>query len=574
VDRPGTPAPGTVGRAATAAGASGEAADAAGPVDAIGAVRAAAALGGPTRSVAELRRLLALSRRLNSELRLEQLLDDVIDAVIEMTAAERGFLLLREGDTAEGALVPVVARNFGGADSSGLDVSRSIAERAARSGEPVLTIDAGVDDRFGDAVSVAALRLRSVLAVPLRQRGRITGTIYLDHRFRRGAFDDESVELVRELADIAAVAIENARLLADNRRREEEIAALNRRLEAEVVAVEAELVQVKARLEPGDRATLRHRFDAIVGRSPAIVGLLRSLERAADTKLPVVIFGESGTGKELVARALHEHGPRRDRPFVAINCGAVPEPLLESELFGHLRGAFTGAERDRRGLFEIADGGTLFLDEIADTGPAMQAKLLRALQEGEIQPVGAGRVEKVDVRVVASTNRDLEAEARAGRFREDLYYRLAVVELVVPPLRDHRDDIPALAAEFARRYGERFGVEGVRLSPGLVEVLRSADWPGNVRQLENAVARMVALGASGELGADAFGRAPAGPPAEPGVEPPPEGTLSLREHLDAIERSLIVKALDAAGGNQSEAARRLGLSRSAFIDRLKKYGLA
>ncbi|WP_242342143.1 sigma-54-dependent transcriptional regulator [Anaeromyxobacter terrae] len=313
---------------------------------------------------------------------------------------------------------------------------------------------------------------------------------------------------------------------------------------------------------------------SLVAETPAMRRLLDAVGRLAPKDITVLVRGETGTGKELVASLLHAESRRAGGPVVRFNCAAIPAELAEAELFGHARGAFTGAAQARRGFFAQADGGTLVLDEVGELPLALQAKLLRALQEGEIQPVGAGRVEKVDVRVVACTNRDLEAEARAGRFREDLYYRLAVVELMVPPLREHRDDIPALAAEFTRRYAERFGMEDVRLSPELVEVLRTADWPGNVRQLENAIARMVALGSSGELGVDAFARAPGVRADEPDVEPPPEGTLSLREHLEAVERSLIVKALAATGGNQSEAARRLGVSRSAFIDRLKKYGLA
>jgi two-component system response regulator AtoC len=238
-----------------------------------------------------------------------------------------------------------------------------------------------------------------------------------------------------------------------------------------------------------------------------------------------------------------------------------------------VRGAFTGAEKSRRGFFAQADGGTLVLDEVGDLPSGVQATLLRTLQEGEIQPVGAGRVERVDVRVVACTNRDLAAEASAGRFRQDLYYRLAVVELIVPPLREHREDIPALAVEFARRYGERFGNPDVWLSPALVEALGQAQWPGNVRQLENAVARTVALSGGGELGPEAFAPAPGQPSTEPGADPIPEG-LSLHQQVEALERSLIARTLAAVSGNQSEAARRLGLSRGSLIDRLKKYGLA
>lgn len=316
---------------------------------------------------------------------------------------------------------------------------------------------------------------------------------------------------------------------------------------------------------------------SFIGDTPAMRRLLDAVGRVAPKDITVLVRGETGTGKELVASLLHAQSRRATGPFVRFNCAAIPGDLAEAELFGHARGAFTGAVQTRRGFFAEADGGTLVLDEVGELPPPVQAKLLRALQEGEIQPVGAGRVEKVNVRVVASTNRDLEAEARAGRFREDLYYRLAVVELVVPPLRDHRDDIPALAAEFARRYAQRFGMEGVRLSPELVELLCGAEWPGNVRQLENAIARMVALSSTGDLGAEAFTTPPPRGAGDDDVEEGPSGVgdgATLREQLDALERNLIVKTLAATGGNQSEAARRLGVGRTSFIDRLKKYGLA
>ncbi|HSM92376.1 MAG TPA: sigma-54 dependent transcriptional regulator, partial [Anaeromyxobacteraceae bacterium] len=317
---------------------------------------------------------------------------------------------------------------------------------------------------------------------------------------------------------------------------------------------------------------------SFVAESAAMRRLLDAVARVAPKDVTVLVRGETGTGKELVASLLHAQSRRAAGPLVRFNCAAIPAELAEAELFGHARGAFTGAAQARRGFFAEADGGTLVLDEVGELPLALQPKLLRVLQEGEIQPVGAGRVERVDVRVVASTNRDLEADARAGRFREDLYYRLAVVELIVPPLREHPDDIPALAGEFARRYAARFGTDGVRLSPALVERLRAAEWPGNVRQLENAVARMVALAAPGEIGPEALGTpraapegAPAGAPPEPGPE---EGDgPSLREQLDALERNLMAGMLARTGGNQSEAARRLGVSRTAFIDRMKKHRL-
>ncbi|GAO02407.1 sigma-54 dependent transcriptional regulator [Anaeromyxobacter sp. PSR-1] len=313
---------------------------------------------------------------------------------------------------------------------------------------------------------------------------------------------------------------------------------------------------------------------SIVGDAPAMQRLLDAVARVAPKDVTVLVRGETGTGKELIASLLHAQSRRASGPLVRFNCAAIPAELAEAELFGHARGAFTGAVQAREGFFAQADGGTLVLDEVGELPLPLQAKLLRALQEGEIQPVGAGRVERVDVRVVAATHRDLAEEARAGRFREDLYYRLAVVELVVPPLREHREDIPALAKEFARRFAARFGVDDVRLSPPLLERLAAAEWPGNVRQLENQVARLVALSNGGELGPEALeaGAAPAA--REPGVEPPPEGALTLHEHLDAVERNIIARTLAATGGNQSETARRLGVSRGALIDRLKKYGFA
>ncbi len=312
---------------------------------------------------------------------------------------------------------------------------------------------------------------------------------------------------------------------------------------------------------------------AVIGDSPAMKRVLDAAARVAPKDITVLVRGETGTGKELVSALVHAHSRRSAGPLVRFNCAAIPGELAESELFGHTRGAFTGAAQSRRGFFTEAHGGTLVLDEIGELPMAVQAKLLRALQGGEIQPVGAGRVEKVDVRVIACTNRNLEAEAKAGRFREDLYYRLAVVELVVPPLRDHREDIPALAIAFARRYAERFGMDPPRLSPELLEHLKRSDWPGNVRQLENAIARMVAMSVGGELGLHSLEQTST-PVAEPdeSVEAPRPESLSLREQVEALERSLISRTMAAVGNNQSEAARQLGITRGALIDRLKKYG--
>jgi two-component system response regulator AtoC len=314
------------------------------------------------------------------------------------------------------------------------------------------------------------------------------------------------------------------------------------------------------------------RAPSIVGGGPAMRRLLEAVARVAPKDITLLIRGETGTGKELIASLVHSQSRRAARPLVRFNCAAIPGELAEAELFGHARGAFTGAVQAHRGFFAQADGGTLVLDEVGELSLPVQAKLLRALQDGEIQPVGAARVERVDVRVVACTNRDLAEEARAGRFREDLYYRLAVLELVLPPLREHREDIPALAAEFTRRHAERFGMQDVRLLPELLEALQRLDWPGNVRQLENTIARTVALSTGGGIGLEAFAAASVASPARAASEAPREGTLNLREQVEAVERSLIGRTMTAVGGNQSEAARRLGLSRGSLIERLKKYG--
>ncbi len=329
-------------------------------------------------------------------------------------------------------------------------------------------------------------------------------------------------------------------------------------------AVEARQLREAARTLRIERAV----GGPVVGQSPAFRRLLEAAQRVAGRDVPVLVRGETGTGKELIATLLHAASPRGQRPLVRFNCAAISAELAEAELFGHMKGAFTGAVANRSGFFAQADGGTLVLDEVGELPLAIQPKLLRALQQGEVQAVGASRVERVDVRVVACTHRDLAAEARAGRFREDLLYRLNVVELVVPPLRERKEDIPLLIETFRARYAQRFGLVDVQLSPELVEALRARDWPGNVRELENAVARLLALSEGGELGVEALSRLSASPESTPSA-----GAGTLREQVAAFERSLITRMLEETGGNQSEAARRLGLTRVTLIDKLKRHGL-
>ena len=305
-----------------------------------------------------------------------------------------------------------------------------------------------------------------------------------------------------------------------------------------------------------------------VGRAPAFRRVVDRALKLADRNGPVLVRGETGSGKELLASLLHTGSARCSAPLVRFNCAAIAAELAESELFGHARGAFTGASAQHRGYFAQADGGTLVLDEVGELPQRLQPKLLRAVQFGEIQPVG-GALTQVDVRVVACTHRDLAAEVKAGRFREDLLYRLAVVELTMPPLRQRREDIALLAEVFARSASERFGIEGLTLTPELLNALSARDYPGNVRELENIVTRLVALSDGGPLGASALDEAPGDAPS-PGLGN--EG--SFRERVERLERALLSEALDASAGNQSEAARQLGLSRVTFLDKLKRYGLS
>jgi len=330
-----------------------------------------------------------------------------------------------------------------------------------------------------------------------------------------------------------------------------------------VVDRAAELSELRRR----DRVAAAERVlgRRIVGSSPALRKLLATVERVAPRDVHVLVTGETGTGKEMIAALLHVHGARANGPLVRFNCAAIPEALAESELFGHVRGAFTGALADRRGYFEQAHGGTLVLDEIGELPAGLQAKLLRAAQDGEIRRIGATGPTHVDVRLVACTHRDLRAEVAAGRFREDLFYRLAVVELRVPPLRERREDIPALAHELVRRHAARFGLEDVELAPEVVDALTARAWPGNVRELDNAIARLVALGTGGTIGLSDY---------ESEATPAPRtGGGTFREKVAAFEHGLLADALAQSGGNQSEAARKLGMSRVTLIDRLKKHGL-
>jgi DNA-binding NtrC family response regulator len=332
-----------------------------------------------------------------------------------------------------------------------------------------------------------------------------------------------------------------------------------------------------------DRALARKRLPAelapparalpsgLVGRTASMLQVYKEIANAADAVAPVLVIGESGTGKELVARAIHEHGARSARPFVAVNCGALAETLLESELFGHVRGSFTGAVADKKGLFEQASGGTVFLDEIGETSPGLQVKLLRVLQEGEVRPVGGVRDLKVNARVVAATNRDLEQEVAERRFRQDLFYRLSVMVIRLPPLRERRDDIPLLVSRFLRNAGARAG-RTLQLTPAAMKTLVDHDWPGNVRELENVVERLVFSCRRPQADVEDLPEQVRSRPVRQ-VEPGADALFADLPTLDELERRYLLKALDVAKGNRTRAAEILGVNRRTLYRMASRFGI-
>jgi transcriptional regulator with GAF, ATPase, and Fis domain len=516
-----------------------------------------------------LARLQRVTMALNSELHLDPLLRIIIDHLVEVSGAERGFLVLTEG---EGRPLVRVARNFEQEDVEAPDASfsASIVERVRKTGEPVVTANAVEDARFQDTLSINAIRARSVMCLPFRQRGKILGAAYLDNRLQMGVFGEAEKDTLMSLVDLAAAAIERARLYEENERHLAEVEELNRQLSRRVETQGRELVEVKERLRSVGEP--EGTYPQIVGSSKTMRQVLRLLDKVVRTEEPVLIAGESGTGKELIARAVHANGPRARQAFLSENCAALTDTLLESELFGHVKGAFTGADRDKKGLFELADRGTLFLDEVGDMSPDMQKKLLRALQEGEVRPVGGKDVLNVDVRIVSASNKKLERLVRAREFREDLFYRLRVLTVDLPPLRDRKEDIPALINHFLKLHSKP-GRPPKTLGEDVLDLLEAYDWPGNVRELENEVKRMVALGEDvikTDILSEHVRRGARGL-----LDFDDDGPVqNLIELVEQVERREIEKALRVSKNNKTRAADLLGISRFTLQRKLDKYGMA
>ncbi|MBM4361771.1 MAG: sigma 54-interacting transcriptional regulator [Deltaproteobacteria bacterium] len=506
-----------------------------------------------------LRTLCALQERLGAAPDSAAVLETLADAALELVPrATHATVILRDERPGEGPAlyVPMMTR-VRGADGRGapppgpVQVARSVYRRVVEGRAAILAADAPSGELSTESLLGSAIR--SIVAVPLWQAGEILGVLQVDNRALPGMFRSVDVDALGVLAGAASLAVANARHIDRLRVAEARLGDENRYLRA----------RERSRAPASD---------TLLGESAALVELRRQIARVAATRVTVYIQGETGTGKELVARAVHAGSPRRDRLFVAQNCAALPEALLESELFGHRRGSFTGATEDRRGLFDLADGGTLFLDEIGEMPLTLQAKLLRALQEGEIRPVGAARAHHVDVRVVTATHRDLEAAVRAGAFREDLYYRLAVFPLHVPPLRDRRGDIPLLARHFAEQASCELGRSVAGIAQSTLLALSAHDWPGNVRELDSEMKRLVlAAPDGGILTDDLLGPRLRAPVAATDARGPAAGTL--RERVEKVERHLVLEALAEHGGNKTRTARALGLTREGLHKKLGKLGL-
>jgi Nif-specific regulatory protein len=506
---------------------------------------------------------------INSTLNLEEVLNRVLDVAIRRLRAERGMILLLDPITS--ALRTRVVRNI----KEGIDGAKrspqSIVKEVIQTGQAVMSADARADERFNDSESVIADNILSILCVPLIIKERISGAIYIDHRQARHLFSAKDLTFLEAFADQAAIAIENARLY-------EELEEARTRLSLENESLRKEVLVEK-------------HLDSVVGQSEAVAKIQFAIRKAASGNSTILIRGESGTGKGLVARIIHNISGRRNGPFIKFNCAALPETLAESELFGHEKGAFTGADRRKLGRFELANGGTIFLDEIGKVTLSIQAKLLRAVEEKEFERVGGTQTIKTDVKIITATNLDLEKAIEEGTFREDLFYRLNIIPLMLPPLRDRKDDIPVLAEYFIRKISKDLGIDTKRLEPGVLDLFLRYNWPGNIRELEATLHRAIVMSNDDNItrndfyglfsdastpSADVVG----GPVAMPSsLLNPMVGKMDITsdvydEVMSSVDRQLIERALETSGGRIREAARRLGLARNTLKAKIQKYNIA
>ncbi len=492
--------------------------------------------------------LVEINQLLMGTIEPEELLQKTIEATMQLFSSEGCSIgLLDEGSE---ELAFVWAAGPADVEEFRIRKGQGIAGWVAESGESVIANDVSQDPRwFGGVDKKTGFQTRSAMCVPLKQHGCIIGVVEVLNTTSPQGFTKEDLKLLMAFGGLAATAIDRAKFFTSVQY-------------ANIVFKE----------------TVRDRYHFVTGDSPAMQEVLRIARTIATTPITVLLLGESGTGKEVLARALHQWSPRSERPFVAVNCVALTPELLESELFGHEKGAFTGAVAEKKGKFELAQGGTIFLDEIGDLAANLQAKLLRVLQEREFQRVGGVKDIRADVRILAATNRDLRQATQNGGFREDLYYRLNVVSLQLPPLRERSDDIPSLVSHFVERFRREMKRPGLGLAKEAMDILCSNPWPGNVRELSNTIERAVVLAAGPNItAADLPGEVRqqsiqkrAG--ASQSIEVVDE-TLTLAESIEALKLSRVKSALAVAGGSQTRAAHLLGLPQSNLSRLMKNLGL-
>jgi Nif-specific regulatory protein len=480
--------------------------------------------------------LLKISRVVHAIRGLEELQAQLLDLVFEVVPAGRGAILLAE--SADQEFNCLYARTREAGQPQLVRVSRTIARQVMKENVAILGVDVAASGNFRDVESLAESEVRSLLCVPLTVFQRVIGCIYLDSTTVANRFQEDHLQLMAAIAGISAVALDNAR-------RTQWLEEENQRLTSEV-----------------------RQEQSLVGEGARMKEIFQFLARVAPTESTVLIEGESGTGKELAARALHRNSHRGNKPFVAINCAAIPETLLESDLFGHERGAFTGAAVLKKGRLEVADGGVVFLDEIGELAPALQVKLLRVLQEREFERVGGTHPIKVDIRLIAATNRDLNDAVRKGQFRQDLYYRLAVVRLTMPPLRERREDIPMLARHFLQKYAKRSKVKPKPVSREAMSALVHYEWPGNVRELENAIERALVMGSSDAVLLEDL------PESLLEQESPAElHEGKYHASVKELKKQLIADAVEQTQGNYVEAAGILGVHPNYLHRLIRNLGL-
>ncbi|ABC81484.1 sigma-54-dependent Fis family transcriptional regulator [Anaeromyxobacter dehalogenans] len=474
--------------------------------------------------------LVRFSERLLGATDLNRLLDELMDALLEVTHADKGFLILLE----DGEMSVRAARNVARETIEGAveRVSDSIIRRVVETRRALVVADALHDSEWSGSTSVVNLKLCSVMCAPLMQKGEVFGVIYLGNDNVVSLFDERALELLAPFAAQASLLVQNAMLL-DSLRREN-----------------LSLKEAVASRQYGD----------LIGAGASMREVYRRIEKVAGTDISVLVSGETGTGKEVVAREIHRRSTRANGPFVAVNCGAIPEALLESELFGHVKGAFTGAVATRMGKFQAAHGGTLFLDEIGDMPLALQVKILRALQDRAVTKVGDNRPEAVDLRVVAATNRVLEEEIRKGTFREDLYYRLNVVAIHLPPLRDRGEDVVVIGKYFLQKYAKEFTARVRGFTPGALVAMRKYAWPGNIRELENRVKKAVVLADRALVSAEDLDLRPEI------LEP----ILPLAQAKEEFQKRYINEVLERNAGNRTKTAKDLGVDPRTVFRHLEK----